>query len=150
VDKPPFTQTFVGAVLAAVLAGLIGWFVTGRQPVRVELSPASVAAVPEQRQRDANRDFTGSANHASVATAIQNLNPRERTDSPCIEAVIEDPDRYTNIRSGPSTNYEVIARVVDGEVFCVTAQNGRWWTIRTANRVAGYIYYDRVRIIALR
>ncbi|HEY0372999.1 MAG TPA: hypothetical protein VGD79_13420, partial [Thermoanaerobaculia bacterium] len=56
VDKPPFAQTFVGAVLAAVLAGLVVWFVTSRQPVRLEVTAASLAAPSDSRQpEDSNK-----------------------------------------------------------------------------------------------
>jgi uncharacterized protein YgiM (DUF1202 family) len=61
--------------------------------------------------------------------------------------VIDDPDGYTNIRSGPSVEDQVITRVIDGEVFCVLSRTGNWWLVRTAHDVTGYMYYDRIRII---
>jgi uncharacterized protein YgiM (DUF1202 family) len=151
VDKPPFAQTFVGAVLAAVFAGLIVWFLTTRQPVRVEATSASVAATPELRPREANSDVAmsnASVHRPDAATGTPSAYPTERTDAACVQAVIDDPDHYTNVRSGPGTNYEIVTRVVENEVFCVTAKRGRWWTIRTANGIAGYIYYDRVNVTA--
>ena len=152
VDKPPFTQTFIGAVLAAVVAGLVVWFLTTRQPVRVEVTAASVAAAPELRAREANSDASTSTipvHRPDATTVTLSADPQERTDDACVQAVIDDPDHYTNVRSGPGTNYEIVARVIDGEVFCVTAPKGHWWTIRTANGIDGYIYYDRVRIIGM-
>ena len=149
-DKPPFAQTFVGAVLAAALASLIVWFLTSRQPIRVEVTSASVVATPELRPREANTDvaMSNASGHRSDAEIVtKRTDTKERTDA-CAEAVIEDPDHYSNVRSGPGTNYEIITRVLENEVFCVTSKEGHWWTIRTAKGVAGYIYYDRVRVIA--
>lgn len=148
-DKPPFAQTFVGAVLAAVLAGLIVWFLTGRKPIQVEVTAASAAGTPARAQETSSDVVLSrvSAPRLYGATETQKANPRDLTADACLQAVINDPDHYTNVRSGPSTNHEVVARVVDGEVFCVTAQKGRWWTMRTASGVAGYIYHDRVRVI---
>ena len=149
-DKPPFAQTFVGAVLAAVVAGVIVWLLTTRQPVRVEVTSAAVLPAPELRPREPNTDVatsTASVHRPDTAIVMRSADPHERAADACVQAVIDDPDHYTNIRSGPSTNYEIAARVVDGEVFCVTATNGHWWTVRTANGIAGYIYYNRVRII---
>ncbi len=148
-DKPPFAQTFVGAVLAAVLAGLIVWFLTGRKPIHVEVTAASAATTPVRPQETSSDVVLSSVltPRPHGATETFKANPRNLTADACLQAVINDPDHYTNVRSGPSTNREVVARVVDSEVFCVTAQKGRWWTIRTARGVDGYIYHDRVRFI---
>jgi N-acetylmuramoyl-L-alanine amidase len=66
--------------------------------------------------------------------------------SGCVEAVINDPDHYTNVRNGPGLEHGVVTRLIEGEVFCVTSQEGRWWRVSTGNGLTGYIYYDRVRV----
>ena len=154
-DKRPFAQTFIGAVLVGVLTGLILWLVTGRQTIRVELT--NTAGITNANQPESYRPrsagtFTTSTDgtvHQAASTAlVQTTEWRESTVDDCTEAVINDPDRYTNIRGGPGTKYDVIARILEGEVFCVTSRKGNWWPIRTANGITGYIYYDRVRIIS--
>jgi len=88
---------------------------------------------------------TASESNAAQAALIDPPKPVS-TRPECREAVINDPDHYTNIRSGPSAKHEVVTRIVEGEVFCVTSLEGRWWRVRTAAGINGYIYYDRVRL----
>jgi uncharacterized protein YgiM (DUF1202 family) len=62
-------------------------------------------------------------------------------------AVINDPDGYTNIRSGPGTQYEIIGTVVENEVFYVISTEGNWWRIRTKDGKEGYMHKSRIRIL---
>ena len=143
-NKTPVSQTLVGAVAVAVLAGLIVWLVTGRQVVRVEVvNAASITTAPQPRDSEPEAVVPGAPEPRSTVKDTS-LPPS------CIEAVIHDADHYTNVRVGPGTNYEVATRILEGEVFCVTSQRGRWWTVRTANGIMGYIYYDRVRVVSSR
>lgn len=147
-DKPLFSQTFVGALLVAVLAALIVWFFVGRQVVRVEvINAGAITASAEPRSSEPKREFVGGSSTQSETASVR-TDQQPRVEGTCLKAVIEDADHYTNIRSGPSTSYEVIARVLEGEVFCITSRKGHWWMIRTAGGVDGYIYYDRVRVVA--
>lgn len=64
-----------------------------------------------------------------------------------VRAVINDPDGYTNIRSGQSSSTTIVARVDDGEVFLTKPAPGKdWWPVRTADGQYGYIHRSRVRI----
>jgi len=63
-----------------------------------------------------------------------------------LQAVINDPDGFTNIRSGPGTQYEVISRVVNGELFYVLSPQGDWWRVRTREGKYGYIHRSRIKI----
>jgi uncharacterized protein YgiM (DUF1202 family) len=147
-DRPPFAQTFVGTVLAAVLAALMVWLFTSRQVVRVEVTNAgAIAASPQSSPARPNGEITTTPALSSTTAAV-NTNPPSRLENACIEAVIDDPDHYTNVREGPSATDKIVTRLLDGEVFCVTSQKGRWWTIRTTSGITGYIYYDRVRVVA--
>ncbi len=63
-------------------------------------------------------------------------------------AVIEDPDGYTNVREGMSTESKIIDRLFEGEHYVVypTADNN-WWMVYTQAKVRGYVHKSRVRII---
>ena len=61
-------------------------------------------------------------------------------------AVINDPDGYTNIRSGEGTNYNIIGAVYEGEVFYAIRNNSNdWWRIKTKNGIIGYMHKSRIR-----
>lgn len=62
------------------------------------------------------------------------------------EAVINDPDGYTNLRMGPGTDHGVITQVRDREVFEVLTQAGDWWQVRTEHGKVGYMHRSRVRL----
>lgn len=64
-----------------------------------------------------------------------------------VKAVINDPDGYTNIRSGHGTEYSIIYRIVEGEIFYTIPQNGNWWPVRTENNMTGYIHKSRIKLI---
>lgn len=63
-------------------------------------------------------------------------------------AVINDPDGYTNVRSGPSTTDPVVARIKDGEVFQTDPKQGAWWRVRTDKGTFGYVHQSRIRLLA--
>jgi uncharacterized protein YgiM (DUF1202 family) len=65
----------------------------------------------------------------------------------CAQAVINDPDGYTNVRSGPGTRYAVLVRILERQAFCVTSQEGNWWKVMTPSGLNGYIYHNRVRLL---
>jgi ribosomal protein L40E len=72
---------------------------------------------------------------------------KEEKKSYGLMAVINDPDGYTYIRSGPGTQYEIIGTVVENEVFYVISTEGNWWRIRTKDGKEGYMHKSRIRIL---
>jgi hypothetical protein len=62
-----------------------------------------------------------------------------------LDAVIEDPDGYTNVRSGPSAQAPIVGRVEQGEVFQTFRQPGVWWRVRTAAGTVGFMHRSRIR-----
>lgn len=64
--------------------------------------------------------------------------------------MIDDPDGYTNVRAGRGTDHEIVATVVDGEVFYVIPQGDDedWWPVRTADGLSGFIHHSRIRLVA--
>lgn len=69
-------------------------------------------------------------------------------DSPFVQAaVIDDPDGYTNVRSGASVRAALVARVNEGERFTTYTQGGEWWRVRLADGRTGYMARSRIRLI---
>lgn len=64
-----------------------------------------------------------------------------------LAAMIDDPDGYSNIRSGPASDAPVVARVETGEAFTTYEQSGRFWQIRTTDGVTGYMARSRIRLL---
>ncbi|WP_294333463.1 SH3 domain-containing protein [uncultured Chryseobacterium sp.] len=58
---------------------------------------------------------------------------------------IQDPDGYTNVRSGKSTSSEIIQKVKSGEQVEVLNDNGDWFVIKTKEGKQGYVYRNRIR-----
>ncbi|VXD13399.1 SH3 domain-containing protein [Marinoscillum sp. 108] len=64
--------------------------------------------------------------------------------------VINDPDGYTNVRKGPGTNYEIVAKAQDNEIFYIEDSDSDWFLIYLIenNYLEGYIHSSRVRRIS--
>jgi|GEM_PF-1252796 len=64
-------------------------------------------------------------------------------------AVIDDPDGYTNVRSGPGTQFDIIAEVRQGEIFRVTPRgHAEWWHVLTPDgRAMGFMHRSRIRLL---
>lgn len=60
-------------------------------------------------------------------------------------ALINDPDGYTNVRSGRGTSYNILGVVYEGEVFYVLDDNNDWYQIKTKNGIIGYMHKSRIR-----
>ena len=73
--------------------------------------------------------------------------PRPSTALFTQAAVIDDPDGFTNVRSGPSASFPIVARVNRGDVFTTYPQVGDWWQVRTADSRVGYMARSRIRVI---
>lgn len=61
-------------------------------------------------------------------------------------ATINDPDGYTNVRSGPSKKHKIIEKIYDGEIFAVIKW-GNWCKIITPTGKIGFIHQSRVKKI---
>lgn len=62
------------------------------------------------------------------------------------EAVIQDPDGYTNIRSSASGSGDILGRIVDGERFYTSEQQATWWKVRTQSGITGYVHKSRIKL----
>jgi hypothetical protein len=66
-------------------------------------------------------------------------------------AVIDDPDRYVNLRSESNTRAEVVARLQENEVFLVGPDGkgkwGAWHEAKTLGGKDGYVHRNHIRIV---
>ena len=63
-------------------------------------------------------------------------------------AIIQDPDGYTNVRNGMSTNAKIIDRLFEGEHYEVfPSSDNNWWVVYTQSNVKGYVHKSRIKII---
>lgn len=63
------------------------------------------------------------------------------------QAMIEDPDGWTNVRSGKGTDFPIIGRIDMGEVFHTRVQDGSWWQVETPAGQVGYVHNSRIRLL---
>ncbi len=85
-------------------------------------------------------------NSAGAAPGAEARMPR--TDARfTLAATIDDPDGFTNVRSGASQQAFIVGRVDRGEVFTTFPQDGDWWQIRLADGRTGYMARSRIRVI---
>ncbi|WP_422061124.1 YARHG domain-containing protein [Sphingopyxis sp.] len=64
-----------------------------------------------------------------------------------LAAVIDDPDGFTNIRSGGSTKAAIVGKILDGEKFLTYKQRGPWWRVRKADGTTGFMFRKYIRLI---
>jgi len=123
-----------GAAVLLVAAGG-GWYLM-RGGGEVEAKGSGGSDPATERESPAREEAEIAATPARPATAqfIQ-------------AAVIDDPDGFTNVRSGPAATFPVVARIDQGEVFTTYPQAGEWWQVRTADSRVGFMARSRIRVI---
>jgi hypothetical protein len=62
------------------------------------------------------------------------------------EAMLQGDDEFANVRSGPSAESPIVARVNAGEAFNTYEQNGIWWRVRIAGGLTGYLERAHIRL----
>lgn len=89
---------------------------------------------------------TSSQNKSHEQYSNSNSNTSSTTDFGGQPAVINDPDGYTNIRSGQGTNFNILGVVYEGETFYAIRNNSSdWWRIKNKNGIIGYMHKSRIR-----
>ena len=64
-----------------------------------------------------------------------------------LRAEIDDPDGYTNVRSLPSANGQILDKVSAGEIFYTHYQTENWWHVKTPRNKVGYIHSSRIKLL---
>lgn len=68
----------------------------------------------------------------------------QKENTKVMTAEVNDPDGYTNIRSGKGTDYNILGTVNVGETFYVLNNTGIWWQVKTKAGIIGYIHTSRI------
>lgn len=68
----------------------------------------------------------------------------QRENTRIMTAEVNDPDGYTNVRSGKGTDYNILGTVNVGETFYVLNDTGTWWQVKTKTGIIGYIHSSRI------
>lgn len=116
--------------LAVLALALLAWKL---------LQPAG----PELAERAAT-ETAAPATGSNEAPAVSNGQPAEAFT---LAAVIDDPDGFTNIRSGGSTKAAIVGKVLEGEKFLTYEQPGPWWRVRKADGTTGFMFRKYIRLI---
>jgi uncharacterized protein YgiM (DUF1202 family) len=89
----------------------------------------------------------------TVTTLINHLNEpvsfKQTLDvSPPVTVMcIRDSDGWTNLRSAPSTNSQVLQILKNNDKVEKIISNGNWVKVKTNENIVGYVYHDRLEII---
>ena len=122
--------------LAAVAVALLAWKLMQPAPAAPDAAPA-VAAASEAEAESPSASPTAEAVPESSAPA----------EAFTLAAVIDDPDGFTNIRSGRGTRHAIIGKVLEGETFLTYQQPGAWWRVRKGDGTTGFMYRKYIRLI---
>ena len=124
------TLAWVLVCLAVVAIALLAWKLL--QPAAEPSTAAPAAAVaPAERG-------TGEAPGAAEAAPAEAFT---------LAAVIDDPDGFTNIRSGASTQAAIVGKVLEGETFLTYKQPGPWWRVRKDDGTNGFMFRKYIRLV---
>ena len=58
---------------------------------------------------------------------------------------INDPDGYTNLRSGKSTSATILQTIKSGSIIEVSNNTGDWWQIITTDGKKGYVHKSKIK-----
>lgn len=62
------------------------------------------------------------------------------------DAIINDSDGYTNVRSGPGSKYKIIGRIYEGNMFFALPTGDQWWRVEEGD-LKGWMHRSRVELI---
>lgn len=117
--------------LAAIAVALLAWKL---------LQPATApeaTAVATSTGAGAEPPLTEATSAASRAPA----------EAFTLAAVIDDPDGFTNVRSGRSAKTAIVGKVLEGETFLTYKQPGLWWRVRKADGTTGFMFRKYIRLV---
>jgi hypothetical protein len=89
-----------------------------------------------------NKSETKKADNASgqEVRSVENMRPSVEN------AVVNDPDGYLNVRSGPGKEYQIIGIVNNGEYIDIYTSDGDWLLIKANDKLTGYVYKNRIKL----
>ncbi|MDR7060103.1 MULTISPECIES: TIR domain-containing protein [unclassified Sphingopyxis] len=87
------------------------------------------------------------ANAAPAPADEAKAAPSEPAEAFTLAAVIDDPEGFTNIRSGQSAKTAIVGKILEGEKFLTYKQSGTWWRVRKADGTTGFMFRKYIRLV---
>ncbi len=119
-DDPVATQSYVESTVGERIATLT---------TRIEELEAELAAL---KGSGVTAPTNPSTTTPSTPTVTNPTNPSTQTGTLTVTG------NSVNVRSGPGTNYDIVASVVKGDTVTKLGVEGEWYRIKTGN-ITGYI-----------
>jgi uncharacterized protein YgiM (DUF1202 family) len=135
-NDPLSLKNILAGIIVSIVAGVFVAFIIEDARFDQQRSQPPITSASDS---DSVNSSSFSVPNEAIPTDFS-PNPNE------VRAVIEDPDGYTNIRSGQGTQFSIIVRVNEGEVFYTIPQQGDWWPVRTKDEKYGYIHRSRINV----
>ena len=129
----------IGAIAAMAIVVALGAYSIGLWPTPAASPDRTVTPMPPSDPTVAPQPKTKSELPAP-STVKQGTVVSLRT------AIVEDPDGFVNVRSGPGTSFSIIGRVNSGETVHLRELKGTWWVI-DAPIGGGFIHQSRLRLV---
>lgn len=126
-------------ILMCVCAGGFGKRTMSSGDVAENVAEASVSAAEPVEMVSAG-EVAENVSAGEVTETVSAAGPTEPV-SEYADFAIADVDRYVNVRSGPSTEDEIVGKIYDGAVahiICTAGEENDWFQIISGN-VEGYI-----------
>lgn len=117
--------------LAAIAVALLAWKLLQPAPAPSDKPPTGTEIASPAPAADAPAVTTGD----------------QPAEAFTLAAMIDDPDGFTNIRSGKSTKAAIVGKVLEGEKFLTYEQPGQWWRVRKADGTTGFMFRKYIRLI---
>lgn len=61
--------------------------------------------------------------------------------------IVEDKDGWVNLRLEPSTDSQVLAKILNGTNLEILNKTGNWFEVSTESGRIGYVYKDRLILV---
>ena len=116
--------------LAVIAVALLAWKLLQPAP-----EPATASAPAEAVATTSGKGTADTSSTPAPAEAFT------------LAAIIDDPDGFTNIRSGPSATAAIVGKIVEGETFLTYKQPGQWWRVRKADGTTGFMFRKYIRLV---
>lgn len=130
----PGILTGMAAVLTAA-GGLVLAFRSGDAPVNASPTVAVATGVEQ--------GIVGVDKNRVEPGQFEARNPIARADIPD-NATVRDPDGWSNLRAGPSTDTAVVARIDEGTRLFVMSERDGWSHVGFQDGRTGYLHSSRL------
>ncbi|MGN7928904.1 YARHG domain-containing protein [Sphingopyxis sp. 22461] len=146
VAPPPLASDDWQAAPPPSKSSFLPWALLGLAVIAVALLAWKLLqppAAPEATVVAASAETNAAPAPADEAKAV----PSEPAEAFTLAAVIDDPEGFTNIRSGQSAKTAIVGKVLEGEKFLTYKQAGQWWRVRKADGTTGFMFRKYIQLV---